>query len=193
MIAELAERALLAEYRPWLRTVARNLLSDRHQDWIEDLAQEGWIGMWRALPKHDPEVAPLDFHLKMVATNTMKSALQKWLRAERGGKQGARINYNQGEIAVGHSAEVDFWSVFGVDLPGVELAYHYGEIAQALAELSPKQREYVILRFWYGYDQPAIQAHFGYVPRGVWAAARKKLSVALANLNPQHKEMETVQ
>ncbi len=39
----------------------------------------------------------------------------------------------------------------GIDpLYAVELAYHHGEIAQVIDSLPADDREYVVLRFWYG-------------------------------------------
>lgn len=52
-------------------------------------------------------------------------------------------------------------------LSGVEIAYHHGEIARALNELSPRQREYVVMRFWSGYNDSEIAAHQGLTRSGV--------------------------
>ena len=46
-------------------------------------------------------------------------------------------------------------------LSGVEMAYHEGQITQALAALDPEHREYVYLRFWGGWTQPEIAEALG--------------------------------
>lgn len=69
---------------------------------------------------------------------------------------------------------------------GVIMAYHHGEIAQALDSLTPRQREYVELRFWRGMEHPELEAHFGYNPGSLWSAkkggARVRLAKELAHL-----------
>ena len=64
----------------------------------------------------------------------------------------------------------------------IELAYHHGEIAQALDGLTPREREYVFLRFWCGWKLPQMREHFGYEPSALWRKARPKLTLALAHL-----------
>lgn len=43
-------------------------------------------------------------------------------------------------------------------LSGVEMAYHHGEILDAIRSLPRAHQEYVILRFWSGYTNPEIAA-----------------------------------
>lgn len=43
-------------------------------------------------------------------------------------------------------------------LDSVMLAYHEGEIVEAINALTPDQREYVVLRFWHGMTNPEIAA-----------------------------------
>jgi RNA polymerase sigma factor (sigma-70 family) len=180
---EVSEAELLAAYRPWLRTVARRMMPPGGERNIEDLAQEGWVAMWKALSTHDGS-APLDYFLKYVAQRRMVSVLEKWRNADQGRRQGWSGQVDL-QIA-GHPTLIEdhtaIWNMLTVDLPEVEAAYHHGEILAALAELTPRQREYVLLRFWGGYNQPDIAEHFGYVPRGLWASARKKLATALEHL-----------
>jgi len=173
------EAELLLGYRPWLRAVASRLTGP---DKAEDLAQEGWIAMWRAVGKHDPELAPLDYWLKNAAQSRMFSVLRNYAAKK-----------NTSVIAAGHpvsnstdsvTERDELWDALSVDLPAVELAYHHGEIAAALTALSPKEREYVELRFWHGFQKRELIAHFGYEPRGLHRTATKKLAVALKHLAP---------
>lgn len=68
----------------------------------------------------------------------------------------------------------------------VALAYHRGEIMQALDALSPAQKRYVVLRFWCGYVTSELKTVFGYEPGSLWTSkrngARDKLREQLAHL-----------
>lgn len=161
----ISEHELLASYRPWLRTTARRALNGRPGS--EDLAQEMWIAMWRALA--DQTVAPQDFWLKRQALLRMKTCLRDW------------------HDPMKHRQHVFTHDVTEVaDLPAelgtVELAYHHGEIHAALDRLSPREREYVALRFWGGLNYPELAEHFGYRPTNLWRTARPKLAEALEHL-----------
>jgi len=68
------------------------------------------------------------------------------------------------------------------------LAYHQGEIAEALAGLTEAQRRYVRLRFWESASGTDLRDAFGYDPKGLWSspkspAARERLAKSLAHLN----------
>lgn len=173
----MTELELLAQYRPWLRTVARNMLSDARSRYIEDLAQEGWIAMWRAHPERYD--APDDFILKQAARRRMNDVLTTIIRGERGGKRGAKPLDTETVL-------VDDFELLAlsVDLPAVELAYHHGEVLEALNSLSPAERRYVYLRFWLGYDWKGINEHFGYRADSLWRPARTKLLERLGHLIP---------
>jgi RNA polymerase sigma factor (sigma-70 family) len=66
------------------------------------------------------------------------------------------------------------------------LAYHRGQIVQALDTLSPAQKRYVVLRFWCGYVGNELTTVFGYEPGSLWTSkkngAREKLRKELAHL-----------
>jgi DNA-directed RNA polymerase specialized sigma24 family protein len=64
----------------------------------------------------------------------------------------------------------------------VTLAYHEGEIAEAIGDLTPRQQEFVRLRFWEGLSFPELTEYFGYEPNGLLASARKKLRERLRHL-----------
>lgn len=64
-------------------------------------------------------------------------------------------------------------------------AYHQGEIAQALSNLSLAQRKYVYLRFWRGCQTKELKEAFGYEPHALWTkGAKPKLRRALVHLGP---------
>lgn len=62
----------LQQYTGWLHTVARNMTDDSLHD---DLVQEGYIAMWRALGTYNPDKGALDYWLKRSATNRMRSVV----------------------------------------------------------------------------------------------------------------------
>jgi DNA-directed RNA polymerase specialized sigma24 family protein len=143
---------------------------------IADLAQEGWIEMWRRSQNLKPGY-PIDLQLKMAATDRMRTVLRNW-----------RSVKNQPGLSLDGLLEDrlqdDILTELGLTdhLLGVELAYHHGEIYAALNDLSPREREYVVLRFWCGYRLPQMRAHFGYEPSALWRTARVKLQEALGSL-----------
>jgi RNA polymerase sigma factor (sigma-70 family) len=71
-------------------------------------------------------------------------------------------------------------------IDSIQLAYHRGEIVQALDRLAPAQKRYVVLRFWCGYVTSELKTVFGYDPSGLWNSqkngARLKLREELAHL-----------
>jgi DNA-directed RNA polymerase specialized sigma24 family protein len=167
---EESERDLLLRYRPWLRVVAADLLQGRPPHLIEDCAAEGWIAMWKALPDgRDVAVkAPRDWWLKRQAILRMKTVVRDWHVPM---KQRQHVFTDDVPDVIAASAELD----------NVELAYHHGEIMEAIDRLPRRQREYVLLRFWGGLTYSKL-VDLGYNPSEVWSAVRPKLSRDLGHL-----------
>lgn len=69
-------------------------------------------------------------------------------------------------------------------LEGLEHAYFEGRVAEALEVLTPAERRYVVLRFWYGAQGTELAEEFGYSPHGLWRTARGRLRPALEDLAP---------
>lgn len=182
------ERELLLSWRPWLRKVARGmterLTQHGHGDRSEDLAQEGWIALWQATRTYDGRGGvSFDYWLRRCAHDRMRVVLRLWMArcrdvnvTELGGDPWERVN-NWSELASDNA-----WVSLLTNLGDVEFAYHHGEIAQAMASLTPRQREYVYLRFHLGYTTPELTAHFGYPPKTLGVRVREKLAVKLAHL-----------
>lgn len=63
---------VLQNYTGWLHTVARGMTDGSLHD---DLVQEGYVAMWRALKSHDPDQSSQDFWLKRSATDRMRSVV----------------------------------------------------------------------------------------------------------------------
>jgi RNA polymerase sigma factor (sigma-70 family) len=159
---------ILPDYRRWLYFTANECAGSRPEI-VDDLAQEGYIAMWRALPKYDPKQGHLPSYLTYCARSRMIEVLRRGTWTGKPENRGAR--------SVEEVAHIDEWDgrddlnvlLGGVDaLNGVEIAYHDGEIAAALDTLSPAQRRYVIARFWLGLDpasrEPGMRAMCALVP-----------------------------
>ncbi len=187
--------SVLPDYRRWLFAVAWRL--DRTGATVEDLAQEGWVAMWRAMSSYDPTKGSLPSWLTRAAELRMTEVAYR-------GRPWTGTPSHRGVRSVIDSPVLDPFEnpddVFdSVDvLDGVEVAYHRGEIARALDVLSPAQRRYVIARYWLGLDPSSrasgMKALCALVPemrRGssLWLGtarqrgARDRLSEALAHLS----------
>lgn len=165
------QESVLEALRPWLRVVARSMLGQDDTRHVEDLAQEGWIGAWRSIPAYEPSGGAFESWLHACAKNAMRNVIRDRLAARRDDRQTLLV----GDV-------LKLWDA-GASFEGLELAYHHGEIAQALAVLSPQQREYVVLRFWGGLEAAQLNRHFRTLNSGsIWTAARRKLRDQLAHL-----------
>lgn len=70
----------------------------------------------------------------------------------------------------------------GDALDALIAGYHDGRIAEALDELTPNQRRYVVARFWGGLATSELREMFGYDPAAVWRTAKERLRPLLADL-----------
>lgn len=161
---------LLANYRGWLRKVATGLIGDHAL--VDDLAQEGWIAMWRALPDYDPARGALPSWLTDHAYWRMLTCVQNqaWLgRPKRHLGRGKIRDYVEKP-----SSDSSPWELLTAAdiLDGVIQSYHHGQILDAIGRLSVSQRRYVYLRFWCGYRYPDLIDAFGYDPSSLWHSPR---------------------
>lgn len=149
MIRDEEIEKILPDYRRWLYKMANEYAASRPA-LIDDLVQEGYVAMWRALPKYDPAQGHLPSFLTFCARSRMIDVLR---RGTWTGKPEMRGSRSVDEVA--HVDEFDDPDVLlgGVGaLEGVEIAYHDGEIAAAIDALPEAQRRHVIGRFWLGLD-----------------------------------------
>lgn len=178
----------LPGYRRWLHRVAYDMLPVTSAD-HDDLVQEGYVAMWRALDTYDSDKGPLPSWLTHAARMRMRDVAHghgQWTgRPEQRGSRSVDATSLDELLAT----EPEHPSLAGM-LDEVELAYHEGEIAEALAALSPAQRRYVFARFWLGLDPtsraPAMRALVAQVPelsqRWLWQRARVVLRERLHHL-----------
>ncbi len=171
---------ILKNYENWLYYYARVLEPSR--PWThEDLAQEGHIAMWKALRSYDPLKGSLPSWLTTAAKMRMRDI--SWRNKPLTGEPSAK-----GHIREKPATPVDTdwdWvqeSVGSQELQeSILMAYHQGEIYDAVASLPPRQREYIFRRFWLGETDKSIRNVIPNSPR-VWGPAREELSRKLAHL-----------
>lgn len=174
-MTETEERKLLEKYRSWLRVVAADLLRGRPPHLIDDLASEGWIAIWKAMHENRnvDKKAPLDWWLKRQAKLRMTRMIRDWFEP---------MKQRQHTWVEDVTDYVDLPAL----LPDIEIAYHRGEIYQALNILSPREREYVVMRYLLAQTPAELTAHFGYEPTALWRTARPKLARELAYLGREY-------
>ena len=161
------DEAVLREYRLWLLKMASVYLWSRPDEW-QDLAQEGWIAMWRALRAYDPARGALPSWLTGAARMRMKECASRetWT-----GSTGARGHVrNRPPVPVPDEMIVD--RILEGALDDVEMAYHHGEIMEALCELTEATRIAIYRKFWL--DET--------VPSGSWFHSKPRLRRRLGHL-----------
>jgi len=190
---------VLQDYRRWLHAAAYRFRAPGSPD-HDDLVQEGYIAMWRALSTYNPSCGALPSWLTRAAEMRMTDLVYghgQWTgRPQTRGSRSVEADSLDAEIG---GLDGDAPPALGVDDSldeRVVWAYHEGEIAAALDTLSPAQRRYVLARFWCGLNPrdraPGHRALIRLVPelrRGyLWhgtshqKGARQRLAEALAHL-----------
>lgn len=171
---------ILRQYRLWLLKVASGLLGPARRDQWHDLAQEGWIAMWRALSTYDPSLGALPPWLTTAAKLRMRDCVRRDLWT------GLPPRYGHHKVAATETP-VDWDAedqphdqlLYADSAQSIELAYHHGEILDAVNRLTPRQREYIYRRFWRDESHSKIIKEIG----NGWVAARLTLRQLLAHLD----------
>lgn len=144
--------AIIANYDKWLHAVANRMMSGATEADHQDLVQEGRVAMWRALSTYDETKGALPSWLTKAAEMRMSD-----IARGHGQPFGHEAVRGVREVEMGPSLDAEPEQVVEALLGYVEAAYHDGEVMQAIRELTPRQQEYVFLRFWGGLD-PRAQA-----------------------------------
>lgn len=146
-----------------LKAVARDATGSNPAE-FDDMLQEGRIAFWNEYES----AAESEYQLAssfLAAKRRMRNLMNPERRETLTGHVGL-----PGHIAPKTEAILDTPSNDGEEalaetllgaadaLAGVELAYHHGEILQALRSLPKPQQEYVIMRFWHGLNNTEIAA-----------------------------------
>lgn len=167
------QHQLLVELRPKIRLISARLLG-RQTSHVDDLAQEGWLAVWKALPTA-PTFDTLDATIGWclaVARNKMRNWIRDELAAPRRG-----LNNETPAGSGTSSGDALFEALSSSEtLEGVDLGYHDGKVAAALEKLTPTQRRYVIARFWHGIPTHELQRRWPNASR-TWQQAKRKLEL----------------
>lgn len=191
MSSELAndvEAALLsAELRGWLLATGKSLWPGNCRISAEDLAQEGWVAMWRAAKAYDPERGSLIGLLKQAARRRMVDVLRQERYYVKAGRNGSGLEIPVPTKDDGDSesdAAVTLWDELAIsdNIDALITAYHEGEIWQAVNELPERQRQYVLIRFYQGYTHTETMALMQSNAQGIWSKARVRLKERLEHL-----------
>ena len=172
---ESAMRALWARHAPHIDTVVRRLVGADH-DAAQDIAQEVWIQIFRALPTYRGD--------SQFATWAHRIAVNRTLNALRRTRRLAKV-----EVEV----EEDSVAV----MPDTDRSFVMASIEEAAARLSPGARTVFLLHDVEGYTHEEIAAELGITPGGSKSQlfkARAKLRTLLAHLVdvPERMEVEHV-
>lgn len=172
---------ILEDYERWLHAEAYKLQLPGRAD-HDDIVQEGRIAMWRALSSYDESLGSLPSWLTTAARTRMRDFA--WGRGQATGHEAMR---GRQELPV--AASLDSMEEDEIDelMGSIEDEYHEtGNLLRIIRErLTPKQQEYVFLRFWCGIDPMKVSINdlVDQFPtmrqRHVWQDARKRLQQAL--------------
>jgi len=175
----------LAHYRPMIERMAKGIRRVNASTSWEDVAQEGFIEVWKMLDKGEVEQG----RILKAARNRMISQLIHFRDFKHPGvKTHFEIEAHAPVVGEGVGIEKSVWADLEAtdDVESVYVAYHEGEIGEALAALTPNQRKYVFMRFYEGKTHAEIEAEFGYNPGCVWSdkrhGARERLRIELGHL-----------
>lgn len=187
------EDRVLNSYRRWLHKVV-NLLQDDvgHPD-HDDLVQEGYVAMWKALQTYDPARGAISAWLTTAARMRMKDCLRThcgWTGQSPAYGGGKRPDEGTTVMSLMDDDLVLEEMLGAADLlESVEVAYHRGEILRAVSSLTPSQRRYVVYRFWLGWEPSWRGAGISLAealsvkrPDQLWVGARTRLRSRLGHL-----------
>ncbi len=186
-MAQTPDPSVIADYDRWLGAVAMRLLGATWTEAdLQDLKQEGRVAMWRALETYDEAKGALPSWLTRAAEMRMKDIA-------RGHGQPFGREATRGSREVDTGGSIDAFDEDQIDglLGYVSEEIHDGEILRVIRErLTPRQQEYVFLRFWGGLDPraqaPQVREMVKQFPvlaeRWQWQRAKPILVDALAHL-----------
>lgn len=163
----LSPTEIVQRYERWAHAVANAKVPESEH---EDLVQEIRLAVWKAAAKDgfDSTTPGAPKYLAQAATWRMNEIIQRGTWTGRESTRGVRRedlkrDTTSLDTSIGGRPVLDIAEELNAcdALAGVELAYHYGEIRQALDALPPQERAYVQMRFWGGRTDPEIKAELG--------------------------------
>lgn len=151
----------------WLFFTAKKFRSNYHA--VEDLAQEGAIAMWKAFENFDGRGEILGW--------MRKNALWKMMDLINASD---RMPSDLRELAT--DGESLLWDHLSVDGPDTPLSIHFGEVNQAVMNLTPWEHKYIKMRFWDEATTKEMQSVLGSGCHSAWRRAKLKLHRQLRHL-----------
>lgn len=174
---------VIRRFERWTFALANDQVGRASPD-NDDVVQEGRIAVWHAAERADGRPGTPNY-IATAARWRMREVIS------RGTWTGRETTRGKPSDPIGReTVPLDELSVQAVLeaadlLHRVELAYHYGEIHQAIAALSDDQRRYVVMRFWYRMSEPEMRPYLSCDPGWCWRGrdgARAVLRRSLGHL-----------
>lgn len=169
---------VLQAYRGWLLKQAGNLVGSSRPSDVVDLAQEGWIAMWRALGTYDATRGALPAWLTSKARLRMLDCVARRYWTGTPSRRGSLTSVVETPLDWRDVPDASYPVELEVQLPDVEVAYHAGEVLAALNRLPAPHREYVYRCFWRGETHREATDRLG----NRWSHAKRALRENLAHL-----------
>ena len=151
------------QWESWIWKTARDICWPNHMDKIDDVRQEGRIALWHG-------------HTEPHALRNAERRMRSFAfgrRPQTGHTRGAGGEGMDVQQVVVLDAPVNegvtvMDLLAAVDLLGeIEIAYHHGEIMQAINSLPDEHREYLYRRFWEGWNDSEIARSMGVSTSGM--------------------------
>jgi DNA-directed RNA polymerase specialized sigma24 family protein len=168
----LDDNDIIAPYRRWLLKMATVYMPWSPDEW-QDLAQEGYIAMWRSLKAYNPSEGALPAWLTTAAKFRMRECAHRETWTGYPGKRGHRRQPTPIPQDPQQNEDI-YWEEMA---EGVMMAYHRGEINRVLSDFSPSVREALYRRFWL--DEP--------VKKDFWVRAIPVLKEKLEHLRANYE------
>lgn len=166
---------VLTSFKGIVLHMANKLTSDQTSIPVQDLAQEGWLGMWKAAKNWDG-TGTLDGWMKQNAYWSMLTKVSRRKQEE------TQVDFMDDHEPLTVSPQL----TVADDIESVLTAYHSGEVQAALEVLTPTQREFVIRKFWMGQNTAELKVALKTTnPYSLWNGtygAKARLTRKLAHL-----------
>lgn len=167
---------------PWVKKNAARFHRTRFE--YDDMVSEGMVALWEGRKAWSEDSGyPVGAYMVLEVKHhwfdiTERGTMTGMPRLQ--GKVAKELRW--GEVAIDFQVPANE-DIHPMSLPVVDdLTYHQAEIHEAIDGLTPKQKRYVLARFWVGMKQAEINEYMGVLGHGIWARVRPKLRDELAHL-----------
>ncbi len=151
--------------------------SPRDKDFQQDLYQDAMEAMWKELLKAEERGVEVN---DSFLTQKARWVIKEYYRADKKTPKGADRLHQLVEPGEGD------WLLDRPVTEDTDRLFHNPEIRSAIKALSPRQREYVYLRFWHGYQKADLLergiSQANWYGSGKSAGAKTILASRLAHL-----------